>query len=265
DVALQQAAALRRAVGADVAHQRAVRLFLAEGLGHGRRDVLRDDPQIGARHFPVLEYLVHDRAGQVHGNGETDALIAFGTVREDGGIDADQFTAMVDQRSAGVAGGDGRVGLDEVFVGFNAQVGATGGADNSHGHGFADAEGIADRESVVADLDLGRVADHDGRQSGSVDLEDGDIGLGIGADDAGFELALVGEGHFDVRGFVDDMIVGEDVTLGADDHAGAEPLLTLFLRFALDAAAALGTIAEELAEFVGDLAVKRGGRFDDLG
>src|ERR1017187_2557925 len=120
DVALQQAAALRRAVGADVAYQRAMRLFLAEGLGHGRRDVLRDDPQISARHFPVLADLVHDGAGQVHRNGEADALIAFGTVREDGGIDADQFTAIVDQRSTGVAGVDRRVGLDEIFVSLDA-------------------------------------------------------------------------------------------------------------------------------------------------
>ena len=228
DVTLQQAAALRRAIGADVAHQRAMRLFLAERLGHGRRDVLRDDSEIGAGHFSVFENLVHDGAGQVHGDGKADALIPFGAVSEDGGIDAHQFTAIVDQGAAGVAGVDGRVGLDEVFVGFDAQVGAPGGADNSHGHGFADAEGIADRQSVVADLDLGRVADHDGRQTGSVDLEDGNIRLGIATDDAGFELAFVGERDLDVRGFVDDMIVGENVALGADDHTRAQTLLALF-------------------------------------
>ncbi len=57
------------------------------------------------------------------GNGEADALIAFRAVSDDGGVDADQFAAIVHQRAAGIAGVDGGVGLDEVFVLLDSEIG----------------------------------------------------------------------------------------------------------------------------------------------
>ena len=42
---------------------------------------------------------------------------------EDAGVDADQLAAAVDQRAAGVAGIDGGVGLDEVLVVGEPDVG----------------------------------------------------------------------------------------------------------------------------------------------
>ena len=62
----------------------------------------------------------------------------------------------VDQRAAGVALVDRRVGLDEVLV---AAVAAAAGrpalrADDPHRHGLADAERVADREHDVADAHL---------------------------------------------------------------------------------------------------------------
>src|SRR5258708_7820638 len=51
-------------------------------------------------------------AHHVHGNREADALRAAGA-REDRGVDADQAAVDVDQRAAGVARIDRRVGLDE--------------------------------------------------------------------------------------------------------------------------------------------------------
>ena len=151
------------------------------------RHVLRHDAEVSAGHFAVLQDLVHDVAGQVHRNGEADALVAFRAVRDDGGVDADQFAAVVDQRAAGVAGIDGRVGLDEVFIVFDAQVGAAGGADDPHGHRLAHAERDCRRPARSRRPGLSEIADHDGGQIGGVDLEDGDVGLGIGADDAGFD------------------------------------------------------------------------------
>ena len=37
------------------------------------------------------------------GNREADALAAAGTVRNDGGVDADQFAAIIDERAAGIS------------------------------------------------------------------------------------------------------------------------------------------------------------------
>ena len=140
----------------------------------------------------MLDDLIHHVARLVHGDGKADSLIALGSVSDDGGVDADQFAAIVDQRTTGIARVDGGVGLDEVFVVFDAEVRAAGGADDAHGDALADAERIADGQGVVADLDFRGVADGDGGQIAGVDLHDRKIALGVGSDDFGFVLALIG-------------------------------------------------------------------------
>ena len=152
------------------------------------------DSEVGALHFAVLHDLVHYGARQVGRNGEADALIAFRPVRQDGGVDADQFAAVVDQRAAGVAGVNRRVGLNEVLILFDAQAGAALGADDSHGYRLADAERIAHGDGVIADARFAGIGEHDRGQVGGVDLQYRDIDLRVGSDDFGLEFALVGRG-----------------------------------------------------------------------
>ena len=63
------------------------------------------------------------------------------------------------------------------------------------------------------------------RQIGGVDLQNGDVGLGIGADDLGLELALVAERDGDLVGAVDHVIIGEQVAVGTHDHAASQAML----------------------------------------
>ena len=67
------------------------------------------------------------------------------------GIDAHQIAVNVDQRAAGVAGVDGRIGLDEILEGVDAQMRTTERRDDAHGYCLADAKGIPDGEHHVAD------------------------------------------------------------------------------------------------------------------
>ena len=60
--------------------------------------------------------------------------------------------AHVDQRAAGIARVDGRVRLDEELVIGDADLGARQRRDDALRHGLADAEGVADGEHEVADL-----------------------------------------------------------------------------------------------------------------
>src|ERR1035437_3033880 len=53
------------------------------------------------------------------------------------------------------------------------------------------------------------------------DFHDGQIGLGIGADDLGLEVTAIVEGHGDIGGAVDDVVVGQHVPIGRDNHTGA--------------------------------------------
>ena len=71
------------------------------------------------------------------------------------------------------------------------------------------------------------VAEGDHRQPVEVDLQHRDVGLGVGADQPGLGLAAVRQLHLDVVGALDDMVVGEQVAFGRDDHARAEADLPL--------------------------------------
>src|ERR1700730_1637711 len=113
-------------------------------------------------------------------------------MRQNRGVDSDEFATIVDQCTAGVAWIDWRIGLNEIFVVFNAEVAAAFCADDSHSYGLTDAERIADSQSIVADLHLGGVAKRNGRKIRAFELQDGHISFWIRADDLCFELASIG-------------------------------------------------------------------------
>ena len=104
---------------------------------------------------------------------------------DDRGVDADQLAAQVDQRAARIARIDRGVGLDEVLVAFDAEAAAAERADDARGHGLAEAEGIADGDHEIADLELVGVADRQRDQVVRLDLQHGDVGPGIAADQLG--------------------------------------------------------------------------------
>src|SRR5207244_1042061 len=97
----------------------------------------------------LLLQLGHDVANHIHGNGKTDTLIAAASGK-DCGIDSDQLTFCIDERAAGISGIDGRVGLNEILIVFDAEPTSSGGADDSHGHGLAEAKRVSDRERDVS-------------------------------------------------------------------------------------------------------------------
>ena len=71
-------------------------------------------------------------------------------------------------------------------------------------------------------------------------LEHGEVGALVLEDDVGLELALVGQRDLHLGGIVDDVIVGDDQPVRADDHARAERALHPLARH--------GRAAEELLE-----------------
>ena len=77
------------------------------------------------------------------------------------GIDADQVALQIDERAAGVARIDSRVGLDEILEPLHPDVRPVQPADDAGGHGLAYVPGIADGEDEIADLELARVPERD--------------------------------------------------------------------------------------------------------
>ena len=103
-------------------------------------------------------------ADDVDRDGEADADVALrARVGVDRRVDADDFAAHVEQRSAGVAGVDGRVGLNDVgepAVG-DRQAAGPRRADHADADGVRQAERVADGHHPVAGRHLRRVAELD--------------------------------------------------------------------------------------------------------
>src|ERR1022692_3516805 len=165
-----------------VPNERAARILEVEFLRQGGSHVLDHDAQISARDVSVGDQAPHDVAGETGWDRETYALAAAGTAH-DGGVDPDQAAVDVHQRAARVARIDRRVGLDEVLVVLDAHIPPTGRAHDPFSDRLPDAEWIADCQHDVTDLHVVTVGQGNNRQIVRVDLDHGDIGLRIPADD----------------------------------------------------------------------------------
>src|SRR5690606_20359631 len=136
----------------------------------------------------------------------------------DGGVDTEQPPFDIDQRAAGIARIDGGVGLDEVVIGGQAQAVATHRADDALGDRLAETEGVADGQYQIADPRLVRLADADRFEPGHVDLQYREVGFGIHADHLRQGFAAIVQQHQDLIGAADDVVVGQQVAVAADDH-----------------------------------------------
>ena len=163
---------------------------------------------------PLSIELRHDVLRHVGRNREADADVAA-RGRQDLRVDADQLAARVDQRAAGVALVDRRVGLDEVLEAAVADAGrAALRADDAHGDGLADAERIADGEHDVADAHRVGVAERQRRAGCSPSIFSTARSLGA-SEPTTFALKLRPSvsSTVDLLGAVDHVVVGEDVAV----------------------------------------------------
>src|SRR4029079_4374396 len=142
--------------------------------------------------------------------------------RDDQRVDADDVAIEVEQRTAGIAAVDGGVGLDIAVIRPRGDV-AVLGRDDTGRHRAAEAERIADRDHPVAEAQLVGVAELYGDQRlRRLDLQHGEVGLLVDANQVGLDLGAVVEDDVDLVGVRDDVVVGDDDASGVDDEAGAE-------------------------------------------
>ena len=114
-VAAAHSGPLGRAAGNHLLHQHAGIDRQAHLRGQIRSNRIGHDAQRGPLDAPVAGQVGQHGLGRVDGNGKADARTLVGAVGGDHRVDADHLAARVQQRAAGVAGIDGRVGLDGVF------------------------------------------------------------------------------------------------------------------------------------------------------
>ena len=190
------------------------------------RDGLRFDAEPATLEAAVGFETFVDLARHGAGNGETDAAVRFA---DDGGIDADHAALHIDQRPAAIAGIYRGIGLQKRLVGVSSTTNF--GAKDARGHAAVESEWVADGQHPIPHFELVTVTPFDADEIVGIDLEQGEIGEPVDADQAGVvNHASVTE--FDVNGLgcVDNVIVGEDVALGVDDDTRSLPGANLSLE-----------------------------------
>ena len=188
--------------------------------GGGILNVQDADAQHRAGHSAVFDQLLGNVHSGVDGDGKADALgLAVAAL----GVDhADQLTVCVEQTAAGVARADGCIGLDQGhIVIFHGDL-TVQGADDALGNGVGQgAQRVAHSHGGLTDSQLIAVADDCRGQAGGIDLQHGNIGSRVDADNGGV-IALVAAVELDLHAgsAADHMGAGEDVAILADDDAG---------------------------------------------
>ena len=197
----------------------------------------------------VLE-LVDDLLGERRGDREADPDRAAGG-RIDRCVDADDLAVHVEHWTAGIAAVDRRVGLQKIVIGARIDVALTRRQD-ARGDAAAEPERVADRQHPVADARRVAVAPiRRGQRLVGLDLEQGDVGLGVAADHRGLQIGVVVQDDGDLVGIGDDVVIGDDIARRIDDEAGAERgrLARRHLRMVALGQAVLEEVVKELLKW----------------
>ena len=220
-VSVLQAGAVGRAAVLHAADEHAVALGqpdrAAQAPGHAGRD--HGDAEAGTpRRLALPQGVGAAREALVGGDGEDEAALAAD------GIEAQQPSLGIDQRAAGRAAGERGGVLDRPGdPPAPRPAEAPGGAGHeARRHAQAATAGIGEREHGGAERrrsGLGRPGD--GLDVARVDLDRGEVEVGVDARHAAALAAAVGERHGDL---VAAQVVGVgEHAAGADDDAAAAP------------------------------------------
>src|SRR2546422_2003299 len=190
----------------------ALRELLGEGLDRHTEPAALD--------LTVRGELRNNRLGHARGHREA-ATHRPAALADDRGVDTDNLPSGVDQRTTAIPRVDGGVGLNEVVVRPTADH-STGRAYDPGGDRLLEAERVADSHHRLADLERIRIPDGDDREPSGLDLQKGQVCLGIAPDYRGGQLTVVRQLHLDAGRILDDMVGGHDVAVRGQDEARSD-------------------------------------------
>ncbi len=232
DVARADARFLRGRPRQHLGHHGTPMMLESEGLCQVPCQILHHHAQLSTLHLAVPGQLGGDRLDHVGRDGETDSHVPGSS--DDGGIDTNELAPGGHQCAPGITGVDGGIGLDEVLVALDAEVGTSQGTDDAVGHRLAQAEGIADGHHKITHFQAFRVGQGQLGELVALDLQQGDVHGRVGSEQFRLEAALIAQGHGDLIGILDDMVVGDHPALPRiHDHPGTETLGAFDRRLAL--------------------------------
>jgi hypothetical protein len=198
---------------------RACGFLQAEAVGDIGGHWLDLHAEPAARDMAFLLELGHYHLRGVRWNVEANADRAARR-RKDRGVHADHIAVDVKGRSARITLVDGCVDLHIVVVWPGTDV-AAARRDDARRDSAAETERIADCDHPVADLRCMLGEFHKWEVLVAVDLNQGEIGLGVRADHfCGVDCAIIGR-DLDRCGVINHVIVGHRVAVCRDEEARA--------------------------------------------
>ncbi|MNE01497.1 hypothetical protein D3C80_939370 [compost metagenome] len=175
--------------------------------------------------FDLAEF--NHLAGQVFHhitwNRKTDTDVA--AVRcQNRGVDTDQLTVQVNQRTAGVTAVNGRIRLDKVFVVFRIQA-ATAQCRNDTGcHRFTQTKRVTDGDGVIADAQGIGISQLNGRQVFWIlNLNQSDVRARVFTHHFGIKFTPIAQLYFDGAGVIYNVVIGDDIAFRrVNNHARSQ-------------------------------------------
>ena len=191
-------------------------------LGQVRPDPQAVDAQPAPPYLSEADQVVDHELHRVDRDGKTDSHAAA-RGREDHTVDTNHLSLRVQQRPAGIAAVDGGVGLD----GFVQQTAllvferTLQRADDAGGQGALEAEGVADGQHFLADLQAAGIPQWERGQASRarINSQHRQVGQRVEPHNFCFKAAAVGQCHLDLAGVRHHVVVGDDVAALVDQEA----------------------------------------------
>lgn len=135
-------------------------------------------------------------------------------------VDADELSIEADERSPGIARIDRGIGLDEATA-VTFSNGPIGRTDDTARDRLAKAEGVSDRDNIIAHLELAAVTKWEGRQVCRAYFQYSKVKVGGDTQGLRRKLASVLQGNFDLLGLAHHMkVCNYKAALAVDDNPG---------------------------------------------
>ncbi len=139
------------------------------------------------------------------------------------------MTPGVNERAAGIARVDRRVGLEETNQVLHCGAGlsvhrhaSVQTGDDTARHRHAEIERKTDRVDGFGEAQITRPAEHHGLEPRRIDLHDRDVVLRVGSDHVPRHRRVpIREDHANLHGSLDDVVVGHDDAICRHDDAGS--------------------------------------------
>ncbi len=196
-------------------------------------------------HLAGGDDLVLDAHGQIDRDRKRQALVAAG-LAVDLRIDADHFTAGVEQRATRITWVDRNVGLNERHAAVRDRT--TGGTNHAGSDGALEAIRRTDGQHPLAHQHRFGFADRRHGQALGIDFQHSHVGARVGAQDLGAKLAAILQLDRDFVSALHDVCVGKDDAVRAYDEARSSAENGRFTTTALTTGARVLKLLEKLIQ-----------------